>query len=261
MTPTSKGQLTRMLATFAAADDVDRFDVGALDHATDRMSLREEWRRGQISRSTGWMAARNTTGSSIYIRPARALKAHPWVLIDDLTAAALEKVRKDHPPGVVVETSPRSFQAWVRIQRSVPVDTRTAIARTLAQAYGGDPGGVGGNQFGRCPGTTNQKSDRRLANGHAPFATLRHAGGEIVTVTIPDEETTTRPPPMATGETDPAPARRGDQSTRDFAVACRLVEAGRHDEEIMRAIQAARLDKKAQRHDYLERTVGPRGAT
>ena len=199
VTPASKAQLTRMLATFASAGDVDRFDVGALNHGTDQMSLREDWNRGQVWRAAGWMAARNATGSSIYVRPARALEAHPWALIDDLTAQALEKVRTDHPPAIVVETSPGNYQAWIRVQRAVPVEIRTAIARTLAQTYGGDLGGVGGHQFGRCPGTTNQKPTRRLPDGRAPFAALRHAGSEIATVEIPQSDTHPAPAAGARG--------------------------------------------------------------
>lgn len=255
MTPQSRGQVTRMLARFAADGGPDRFDVGALDHATGKMSLRDDWRRNQIWRAAGWMSARNATGSSIYVRPARALEASPWILIDDLTEDALEKVRTGHPPGMIVETSPGSFQAWIRIQRPADSATRTAIARTLMETYGGDPGGVGGDQFGGLPGTTNQKPERRGLGGHAPFATLRHAGDDVVTVTIP--EITTRPPPLAAGER--TPARDGvDQSARDFAMACRLIEAGRQDEEIGRAIRAVRVQlgsPKADRPDYIERTI------
>lgn len=258
MTPKSRGQVMRMLGTFAAVGGPDRFDIGALDHGTGRMSLREDWRRNQIWRAVGWMAARNTTGSSIYVRPTRALEAHPWILVDDLTGATLEKVRIGHPPGIIVETSPRSFQAWIRIQRPVATAARTAIARTLMETYGGDPGGVGGDQFGRLPGTTNQKPERREGRKHAPFAQLRHAGAEVVTVPIPENvETTTRPPPGAAGER--TPNRAGvDQSVRDFALACRLIEVGRHDDEIGRAIRAVRVklgSPKADRPDYIERTI------
>ena len=98
MTPTSRAQLAKMLKTFAAADVVDRFDVGALDHETERMSLREDWNRSQVWKAAGWIAARNTTGSSIYVRPARAIERHPWILVDDLTAAALETMKAGHPP-------------------------------------------------------------------------------------------------------------------------------------------------------------------
>lgn len=256
MTPRSKGQLTRLLATFANAPDVDRFDIGALDHtAGDKMSLRENWNRGQIWRATGWMSGRNASGSSIYIRPSRALEVHPWILVDDLTAEALEKVKGRHPPGIVVETSPGSFQVWVCIQMPVRVEIRTSIARRLAQTYRADPGAVGGHQFGRCPGTTNQKPNRRRPDGRAPFAALRHTSDANAAVEIPAADThpTTRQPAVAM-EKDPT-ARIGDQSRRDFAIACRLVELNRADDEIAAAIQAARLDRKAQRVDYLERTI------
>lgn len=259
MTPRSKGQLTRMLATFAAAAGVDRFDIGALDHASNRMSAREDWNRGQVWRATGWMAARNATGSSIYVRPARALKAHPWILVDDLTANALETVRAEHPPGIVVETSPSCFQAWIRLTRSVPVEVRTTIARSLMRRYGGDPGGAGGRQFGRCPGTTNQKPERQH-NGRARFAALRHAGPEIATtVEIPEmpETPPTRLPLGAAADRSPTGAGV-DQSARDFGIACRLIEAGRHDDEIARAIREVRRklgDPKGQRADYIERTI------
>lgn len=259
MTPRSKGQLTRMLATFAAAGGPDRFDVGALNHATGKMSAREDWTRGQVWRATGWMAARNATGSSIYVRPARALEAHPWVLVDDLTPEHLETLTAETPAGIVVETSPKCFQAWIRVARAVPVEIRTAIARTLMQRDHGDPGGVGGNQFGRVAGTTNQKPERRQ-DGRAPFASLRHAGPEIATtVKIPaaGETATTRTTTLAAGERTPGSAGV-DQSARDFGMACRLIEAGRHDEEIARAIRAVRLkmgDPKGERIDYIQRTI------
>ena len=256
MTPTSRGQVTRTLARFAADGGPDRFDIGALDHSTGRMSLRDDWNRSQIGRATAWMAARNTTGSSIYVRPARGLTAHPWILIDDLTADAIEKVRRTHPPGIVVETSPGNFQAWIRVQRAVRTGARTAIARTLMQTYGGDPGGVGGDQFGRMPGTTNQKPERRGPK-HAPFAQLRHAGPEVVNVIIPDDDSTTRAPPEAAGGRTPNPTGV-DQSARDFALACRLIEVGRHDDEIAAAIVAIRAQlgsAKAHRADYIDRTI------
>ena len=174
------------------------------------------------------MAARNASGSSIYVRPSRTLDAHPWLLIDDLTAAALDSLRECHPPGLVVETSPGSFQAWIRVQEPVPVAARTSIARTLAEIYAGDPGAVGAHQFGRMPGTTNRKPSRRLPDGRSPFAALRHAGDEIATIEIRENDTapTTRTAAVTTGEKRYDDALR-DQSRVDFAIACRLGDAFR----------------------------------
>ena len=258
MTPASKGQLKRILEAFAQTPEVQSFDLGALDHETEVMSLREDWSQAQIWRSIDWIAGRNASGSSIYIRPARALEAHCWILVDDLTEERIQRQIRAHPPAIIVETSPDNYQSWIQLETAVPVGIRTSIARTLARTYGGDPGGVGGNQFGRLPGTTNRKPSRRLATGQYPFATLRHTGRALAKVEIPEggADPTTRAPPRGAGES--TPEHKGDQSRRDFAVACRLVEAGAQDEEIKRAIQAGRLDQKAQREDYQSAPYGPR---
>ena len=255
MTPKSRAQLEKMLATFAQAGGPEHWDVGALDHTSGQMLLREDWDRAQIERATRWIAGRNARGSSIYIRPARSLDAHPWVLVDDLDAHALEDVRTEYPPGIIVETSPGSFQAWCRLARAVPTEIRTTVARTLMQRYAGDPGGVGGVQFGRMPGTTNQKPDRR-SSGRAPFAVLRHAGTKIAkNIEIPNSA---EPAPGNAAQTH-SPRRAGtDQSASDFALACRLIEAGHDDEDVASRVQAARRrlgDAKAERADYIDRTI------
>ena len=243
-----------MLRTF----NVERYDIGALHHASERMSLREDWSRSQVWKALDWIAARNTTGSSIYVRPARTLAAHPWIFVDDLNTETLARLEEEHRAGIVVETSPSLFHAWLRIQEPVTAPIRTAIARELAKRFGGDPGSIGGHQFGRLPGTTNRKPNRGLADGRAPFARLRaarNAGTALAHVTIPSEQEAATAATATRTDPDRSPQRRGDQSRRDFAIACRLVEAGRGDGETAAAIQAARLDKKAQRIDYLERTV------
>ena len=255
MTPQSEGQLARMLETFIAAPEVTAFDVGAYDHTEDKMSDRRGWTRGQVWKSRNWMARRNGMGSSIYIRPARALEEHPWILVDDLTAETVEKIRTGHPPGIVVETSPRCFQAWIRMNEAHPAAVRTDIARMLAQTYDADPGGVGGNQFGRVPGLTNRKPERALPDGRAPFAALRHFSQAIVTINVDAiPQSTTRPPTLAAREKQPGI----DRSAQDFAAACRLVELRRSDQEIANAIREIRAgygDPKGQRQDYIERTI------
>ena len=53
-------------------------------------------------------------------------------------------------------------------------------------------------------------------------------------------------------------ARTHDQSAADFALACKLVEAGHDDEHVANAVEAARRrlgDAKADRVDYIDRTV------
>ena len=96
MTPASRGQLARMIGAFGSGG-VNRFDVGALDHASGKMSLREDWDRGRLWRAAGWIAGRNAAGSSIYVRPARSLEAHPWVLVGGLTSETLVRLRWGAP--------------------------------------------------------------------------------------------------------------------------------------------------------------------
>ena len=261
MTPASRGQLARMLGAFGSAG-VGRFDVAALDHGSGKMSLRADWDRGTLWRATGWIAGRNATGSSIYIRPASSLEAHPWVLVDGLTDGTLARLREGHPPGLIVETSPGRFQAWVRMAMALPTPGRGEIARALARRYVGDPDGAGGDGFGRLAGTTNRKPERRRCDGQAPFARLRHMSKSVVAVGDPSDTNDPTPPRRVEGER-PRLHGRGIPSTRkrfrserDFAIACRLAERGVGDEAIAAAIRAVRgSDPEGLRADSLERTI------
>lgn len=261
MTPASRGQLARMLGAFGSAG-VGRFDVGALDHGSGKMSLRLDWDRGMLWRAAGWIAGRNATGSSLYIRPARSLEAHPWVLVDGLTGGTLARLREGHPPGLVVETSPGRFQAWVRVAMALPAPGRGAIARALARRYVGDPHGAGGDGLGRLAGTTNRKPGRRRPDGQAPFARVRHTSNSMVAVSVPNDTNGPPPPRQVEGEGPRLPGRtipstrRRSRSERDFAIACRLTERGAGDEAIAAAIHAVRgSDPEGVRADYLDRTI------
>lgn len=260
MTPASRGQLARMLGAFESAG-VGRFDVGALEHGSGKMSLRADWDRGTLWRAAGWIAGRNATGSSIYIRPARSLEAHPWVLVDGLTGGTLARLREGHPPGLVVETSPGRFQAWVRVAKALPAPGRGEIARALAWRYVGDPDGAGGDGLGRLAGTTNRKPERRRSDGQAPFARLRHTSKSVVAVGALNDTNGPTPPRRTEGEGTrlhgrgiPSPQRRS-RSERDFAIACRLVERGVGDEAIAAAIHSVWGSDPEVRADYLDRTI------
>jgi len=102
MHPASRRQIVQMLETFGLAPEVTAFDLGCLDHATGRMSFRKTWTSPEVRRALGWLAARNATGSSCYIRPAEALGRTRWVLAGPLTAAARDR-RGVAPAGAPVE--------------------------------------------------------------------------------------------------------------------------------------------------------------
>ena len=249
MTPASLRQIRTLLGLW----DTGLYDIGALDHASGRMSLREGWSLGQVLHARGWIAARNASGSSLSARPARSLARHPWVLVDALDVGACRRIERGHPPAALVETSPGRWQAWVRLEAALGAEGRVAAGRRLAREYAGDPGAVDGHPFGRLPGATNRTPGLALANGQAPFAKLArvHAQRSIELSGI-DVREPPAPEPAAKA------AQRGvrrDQSAIDFAIACRLAEAGRTDAEIAAVIRSARHDAKAERPEYIARTI------
>ena len=250
----------RQIRTLLELWNVGLYDIGALDHASGRMSFREDWDRGQVLHAVGWMSGRNGSGSSIYARPARSVPAHPWVLVNGLDIHAKTRMTEHHPPGAFVETSVGRWQAWVRLDRSIEANARAMVARGLAETYSQDPDTAAVSTLGRLPGFTNRHPDRRRHDGRAPFVRLtdvhpEHLIGldtlaacgtpqsvpairEHVPVTCPDE-----------------PSRHARARDRDFAIACRLVEVGQNDIAIAAVLQT--VGKRANNHHdgYIERTI------
>ena len=260
MHPASRRQIARMLETFGLAPEVTAFDLGCLNHETGRMSFRKTWTAPEVRKAFGWVAARNATGSSCYIRPAAALGRTSWVLAGPLTAAAREGLTAD--PGLVVESSPGVFEAWLRLAAPVDLDTRLAVARFFTREAGGDAAGVRPAQLGHLPGTTN-RTPSRADDSLAPFAVLRSRTPTAVTPMPREVERSAGErvggggEPTSAGE-DPAGRRDGpssDQSRRDFAIACRLLEAGAGDHTIAATIAAARDFDPQCAGAYLPRTI------
>ena len=255
MTPRSRAQLARLLHAWRAGG-VEHYDIGALDHQTGRLSLRGPWTLHQVMRACGWMAARNATGSSIFARPASSFAVHPWILVPELDETALVALGKITPLGAVVEASPGSFQAWIRVKPSQDERTRTALARGLARRVGARAKAGGGSPFGRVPGTTNREAQLRQPDGGFPFAALRRAApGELTRCESLESllEPTDWPEPTST-IADDHPTRPSD-TKRDFAVACRLVETGRPDHEVAAALRAIRDFGPEEQSGYITRTV------
>ena len=261
MHPASRRQIARMLETFSLAPEVTAFDLGCLNHETGRMSFRKTWTAPEVRKALGWLAARNATGSSCFIRPAAALGRTSWVLAGPLTAAAREGLTAD--PGLVVESSPGIFEAWLRLAAPMDLAARLAAARFFTREAGGNPAAVRTAQLGHLPGTTNRTPSGAGA-GLASFAVLRLSSPSAVTP-IPREVERSAgkrgvggggEPPAA--EEDDAERWGGlnpDQSRRDFAIACRLLEAGADDHMIAATIAAARDFDPQCGGAYLPRTI------
>ena len=261
MHPASRRQINLMLDTFGQTPEVTAFDLGCLNHTTARMSFRKAWTAQQVRKAFGWLAARNTTGSSCFVRPARAIDKTSWVLVDSLRAATLKRLSAAYPPHMVVQTAVESFQAWLRIEEPLDVATRIDVARAVTREIGGDPDTVHVTQFGHLPGTTNRMPSQ-VREGRAAFVILRSVSSAALT-SIPAGASRTDGRDHAGGRGNAG--RKGwmeqdtehaeDRSDRDFAIVCRLLEAGADDHTIAAAIAAVRgFDPKCQ-GDYIARTV------
>src|SRR5947208_10757456 len=113
----------------------DRFEVGIRDCETGRMMMRE-WSIEEVKKSMSWLKHMNGLGNDIYIRPHGSQGV---VLVDDLKADELARMRRDgYEPALVTETSPKNYQAWIRVSE-VPISQAeaTQAAKHLAREYGG----------------------------------------------------------------------------------------------------------------------------
>ena len=150
----------------------ERYDVGVYDRQNDAMLLRREWTSAQVEASVGWFKGMNANGRDIYIRPSGSSGLY---LIDDVPAATVERMHAEgYTPAVVVETSPGNLQAWVRVSDApLSKEEGTAVARALAERYGGDLSSANWRHMGRLAGFTNRKEEHRQPDGRYPYATLR----------------------------------------------------------------------------------------
>ena len=132
------------------------------------------WDMQAVLKSIPWLRLQNRNGRNIYIRPRGE---HNLSLIDDLTAASIERMKAEgFHPALVVETSPGNFQAWLKHSRILSKELSTAAARALAKEFGGDLGAADWRHFGRLAGFTNRK-EKYKADGLFPFVMLRQANG------------------------------------------------------------------------------------
>lgn len=173
-TEITRGIVTRQLAAMASG----RFDIGVLQRS-GRMLLRENWSADRIEAALKWLRHENARGAHIVLRPHGE---HALSLIDDLTRAAIaEMTRSGFEPAVVTETSPDNFQVWLNHGRGLSRELSTQAAKELARRFGGDPSSADWRHFGRLAGFTNQKVNRRLPSGFAPFVKLHECSGRLYT--------------------------------------------------------------------------------
>ena len=237
------------------------------------------WDAGTLLRSIAWLRLENMRGRNIYIRPQGE---HHLSLIDDLSKSAIERMKAEgFQPAVIVETSPRNFQAWLNNGERLPRNVGTAVARALASRFEGDTKAADWRHFGRLAGFTNQKEKHRQAGGLFPFVRLiestaavyREAGKFVDSVREQCErEQNARRKRDATFALVPAcsrtnrsiesfrqnPAYGGDGTRVDLAYALYALSRGASAENVGAAIRSRDLSHKGterRQEDYVERTI------
>ncbi len=119
-------------------------------------------------------------------------RSHHIILIDDTTPEKIEAMKHDGiVPALVQQTSPNSYQAFVKIPRIDAVDAphmepkkksleyqaSVKLAQELNDTYG-DPAVTNAIQPGRAPGTPNAKPKHRQPDGTLPEVRIMEASGQ-----------------------------------------------------------------------------------
>jgi len=142
-----------------AAMGAEAFEVGALRLGAggkpDFMLLRA-WDSKTVIESIPWLWHENRRDSHIYVRPKGESNL---TLIDDLKYDAVVHLRREGlQPAAVVRTSPGNYQVWIKHTTELDKELGTAVARDLAEYFGGDVKAAAWRQFGRLSGFRNTKA-------------------------------------------------------------------------------------------------------
>lgn len=143
----------------------DTFIVGIRDNETGRFMNKNYSKEDLTKQSTvNFLRSMNSRGNHIYIKPGGD---NGLVLVDDIDFFTIEQMSIDgRNPVVSIETSPGNYQAWFRVGHNVDARTRLELSRLLCEEYGGDPGSIGSEHFGRLAGFTNRKTEHLTDLGY-----------------------------------------------------------------------------------------------
>jgi len=158
----------------------DRYDIGIRDAASGKM-MNREWTPQEVQQNADWLKRMNAQGNDIYIRPAEQAR-HGLVLVDDLSSDDLDAMKQEgREPAAIIETSPKNYQAWVKVAQDAPAVHRGVIARELAREYDADPASADSRHYGRLAGFTNRKDKHTSRTGYQPWVLCRESSGQIAT--------------------------------------------------------------------------------
>lgn len=263
------------------------YEIGIRDGNTGLM-MNRVWTPQEVMENADWLKRMNAQGNDVYVRPAEAA-SHGLVLVDDLSSDDIDAMKAEgREPALVIETSPKNFQAWVKVADSVPADQRGAIAQQLAHEYDADKASADSRHYGRLAGFTNRKDKYSSRQGYQPWVLCRESSGKAATagpelVQQATQELDAKAQKLEQGrrleviETAVQQGRRSvadeyksemrgllkrfgdDLSKCDFIAAMNLAEKGRGAHEIGQAMAEFSPElatrKKGHEDDYINRTM------
>lgn len=276
----------------------ERYLVRLIHHRTRRAFPGSRlWTAAQLGEESivKFLRARNRDGYDVYFQPDAFPYNAGYILVDLDQAAptVLDAMcAHGHQPCVVVDTSPGHLQAWVQVSaQPLPAAVASAVGRQLARWYQGDGASTDWRHLGRLAGFTNQKPQRRLPGGLAPWVKVRRATPGLarnghwlwrwvtLSATVPTRPPRTAVPPSPPAVTVPAartvyqtwlhrlriPQRfpHPDWSIADLWVAKQLLLSGIPATEVQTILRLG--SPGFPRHhtapeDYLHRTLTRAGA-
>src|SRR5271170_1416485 len=276
----STTQTTEAVEKQARAMRASIFEVGLFDPTAEHGAmLPRVWDLDTLLRSVSWLRLKNSQGRNIYIRPCGE---HALSLIDDASTQTIELLKSQgFAPAVVLETSPRNFQAWLCHGQILPKHLSTFAARLLVSRYGGDPASADWRHYGRLAGFTNRKDKYRRTDGTFPYVRLHEASGMVYAKageflaevkSLYEAEQSKLPPPASFRRQS---VRRsslksiedfraksiydGDHTRVDLAYAVYALAHGVPENEARTALSSRDLTHKGDRkrqQEYIDRTIG-----
>jgi hypothetical protein len=262
----------------------DLFEVGLFRPDApqgEAIMLPRVWDRDALMRSVPWLRLQNRDGRNIYVRPSGE---HNLSLVDDLTRDGVRAMKSSgFAPALLVETSSGNFQAWLKHPRVLDKGLGTAVARALAQKFGGDTGAADWRHYGRLSGFVNRKAKHyNVTTGLYPFVRVIEARGVVYraaedflgeVVNGIEEQRQAAVEQRAARERNsqwqPGPLKSidafredprygGDGKRADLAYAVYAFSRGQTEAHVDAAIRSRDLSHKGserRQEDYVERTI------
>jgi RepB DNA-primase from phage plasmid len=162
-----------------AAMGASEFQLGLLKYDDDELPMKTRVYSAETlldPNTIRYLRLENSQDRNINIVPHGP---HSLTLLDDITFDTITRMKTEgFQPAVVVETSPKNFQAWLQHGEILAERESSLAARLLAQRFNADRSSASWCHYGRLAGFTNRKPKyRNPATGYFPFVRLHEHSG------------------------------------------------------------------------------------